>query len=143
MKMNGFILSLLMIIPFCANGQSSGNIIVHIENINREEGTLRVGLFTEKDKFLKEASYSQDIPVEGRKKISLSFENIPYGTYAISVFQDLDNNGELDTNFIGIPREPVGFSNDHMPKMSPPKFKAAGFVLDQPSYTETIGMYSY
>lgn len=36
---------------------------------------------------------------------------LPEGTYMFSIFQDVNNNGELDTNFFGIPKEPVGMSN--------------------------------
>ncbi len=36
---------------------------------------------------------------------------LPPGEYVFSLYQDLDSDGKLDTNFIGIPREPVGISN--------------------------------
>ena len=44
--------------------------------------------------------------------VFVSFENIPAGSYAISVFYDLNNNGQLDKNFLSIPKEPYDFSND-------------------------------
>jgi uncharacterized protein (DUF2141 family) len=55
------------------------------------------------------------------------FPGITAGTYAISVFHDENSNGKLDTNFLGIPREGVGASNNAKGHMGPPKFAAAAF----------------
>jgi uncharacterized protein (DUF2141 family) len=143
MKINPFMLAFLFLFPEISKSQSVGVIYVNIEEIEMEQGTLRIGLFTENDKFLEVPSYSKDVPANGRNSVQVSFENIPYGTYAISIYQDLDDNEELDTNFIGIPKEPVGFSNDHQPKMSAPNFKGAKFILDEPSHTQTVKMYTY
>jgi uncharacterized protein (DUF2141 family) len=51
------------------------------------------------------------------------------GAYAISIFQDENRNGELDSNFIGIPKEPYGFSNN-LKKMRPPSFEEALFEYE-------------
>ena len=58
------------------------------------------------------------------------FEDIPAGTYAISVFHDLDDDGKLATNFIGFPKEPYGFSGGHG-KYGPPDFEKASFVVGE------------
>lgn len=42
------------------------------------------------------------------------FDNIPEGTYALSIFHDNQNTGKLRTNAFGIPRDGFGFSNDTM-----------------------------
>ncbi len=55
------------------------------------------------------------------------FTGIAPGTYAVSVVHDENSNGKLDTNFIGMPREGVGASNDAKGHMGPPKFSAAAF----------------
>jgi uncharacterized protein (DUF2141 family) len=56
---------------------------------------------------------------------------LAYGSYAIQVYHDTDSNNELKTNWIGIPREPVGISNNAKGKMGPPSFKDAVFVFDE------------
>ena len=143
MKSIPILIIILYLIPMISRGQQLGNIHLTIQNIENDKGTLRIGLFTENDKFLDEASSSKDVTVDGREKIELDFENIPFGTYAISIYHDLDDNGKLDANFIGIPKEPVGFSNDHQPKMGPPKFNGAKFDLAQKQLALTVNMYSY
>ena len=55
------------------------------------------------------------------------FPGLTAGTYAISVFHDENSNGKLDTNFMGIPREGVGASNNAKGHFGPPKFGAAAF----------------
>jgi uncharacterized protein (DUF2141 family) len=58
-----------------------------------------------------------------------SFKDVAAGTYAIAVFHDENSNGKLDENFLGIPKEGYGVSNNILPKMSKPKFEAAKFTL--------------
>ncbi len=55
--------------------------------------------------------------------------NIPNGEYAVAVFADMNGNGKLDKNFIGIPNEPVGLSRDAKGSFGPPKFSDAVFKL--------------
>lgn len=55
------------------------------------------------------------------------FSDIAPGRYAVSVFHDENSNGKMDTNFIGMPKEGVGSSNDAKGHMGPPKFDAAAF----------------
>ena len=54
--------------------------------------------------------------------------NIPAGEYALLVYFDENDNGKMDKNFIGIPTEPLGFSNDYKPK-GPPSYSRAMFLL--------------
>lgn len=54
---------------------------------------------------------------------------LPMGQYALSAFHDLDDNGELDTNFVGIPKEPIAVSNNVVEKFRAPKYEDAVFTL--------------
>ena len=60
---------------------------------------------------------------------SARFENLPPGDYAIAAFQDVNENGVLDKNALGIPTEPYGFSNDARGWFGPPSWQAARFHL--------------
>ena len=55
--------------------------------------------------------------------------DVPTGTIAVLVYVDANSNGLIDKNFIGIPRETLGLSNNYRPK-GPPSFDRASFVLD-------------
>lgn len=68
----------------------------------------------------------------------LSITDIAPGEYAVSVFADLNGNGKLDSNFIGIPTEPTGVSRDAAGRFGPPKFKDAVFEIGAGTTTQTI-----
>ncbi len=133
----------LWLIPAIVPAQHTSSVLLEINNISESGGTLRIGLFTDNDKFLEIPSYSKDIVITNEKSINVTFKDIPFGTYAFSVYHDLDNNEELDVNFIGIPKEPVGFSNDHQPKMGPPRFNGAAFSLKQKQLSMSVSLYTY
>ncbi len=55
---------------------------------------------------------------------------LPSGEYALVVYQDDNGNGHLDKNFIGIPREPLSFSNRYWPQ-GRPTYTRAAFRLEE------------
>lgn len=54
-----------------------------------------------------------------------------FGEYSIAVYHDWNSNDKLDTNILGIPNEPYGFSNNARSKWGPPKYEIAQFELNQ------------
>ena len=62
---------------------------------------------------------------------SCDFSNLPNGTYAVSVYHDENDNGRLDANVLGIPKEGVGASNDAKAHFGPPNFNDAKFVVER------------
>ena len=55
--------------------------------------------------------------------------NLPEGTYAIALFIDANENLKIDKNFLGIPKEQYGFSNNAMGSLSGPSFQQAKFEV--------------
>jgi uncharacterized protein (DUF2141 family) len=66
--------------------------------------------------------------------------DLPPGTYAVSVYEDLNGNHKLDRNVLGIPREPVGASNNPAAHMGPPRFNECLFRLGVESKTIFINL---
>jgi uncharacterized protein (DUF2141 family) len=64
--------------------------------------------------------------------------DLPPGTYAVSVYEDLNRNHKLDHNLIGIPREPVGASNNPPAHFGPPNFDECSFRLGEDAQTIMI-----
>jgi uncharacterized protein (DUF2141 family) len=54
---------------------------------------------------------------------------VPYGEYAVAAFLDMNGNGKQDRNFLGIPKEPYGFSNDARGTVGPAKWRDAKFAF--------------
>ena len=63
---------------------------------------------------------------------------LPPGRYAVAVYHDRDNSGKLETGAFGIPKEPVGFSNNPAFLFGPPSFDAASIELDDTARQLTI-----
>ncbi|HPZ89719.1 MAG TPA: DUF2141 domain-containing protein, partial [Flavihumibacter sp.] len=61
--------------------------------------------------------------------LDVPFDNIPDGTYAVSVFLDENDNGKLDANGFGIPKEDYGFSNNVRPLTRAANFNESKFVV--------------
>ena len=55
---------------------------------------------------------------------------IPFGEYAIKAFHDEDRDDEIDMNFLGIPVESYGFSNNVRGIFGPPSFDKAKFLFN-------------
>jgi len=76
----------------------------------------------------KGASTQLRVPVAANQQ-SVRLPVLADGRYAIAVFQDLDGDGELGSNLIGMPIEPYGFSRDARGKFGPPDFDDAALSL--------------
>ncbi len=61
--------------------------------------------------------------------VEILMQNFADGEYAVAVYEDINGNGKLDTNFLGIPKEPVGTSRDAKGNFGPPKFANAAFKI--------------
>jgi uncharacterized protein (DUF2141 family) len=97
---------------------------VTVTNIKGQKGNIIVGIFDSNENFLKK-------PLDGRMEkasgdsITVVFENLKPGKYAVSVLHDANKNKDLDKNKLGIPKEGFGFSNNVIGAMGPPSFERA------------------
>jgi uncharacterized protein (DUF2141 family) len=105
---------------------SKSNLIVEVKSIPNSRGNIFIGLFRPKDEFpvFGKQYIGKIIPVSGRK-LSYSFNELAEGKYAVAVFHDENKNGKLDKNYLGIPVEAYGFSNNARRTFSAPSFEEA------------------
>ena len=111
--------------------ESQENVIrVDIDGLHSNRGQVLCALFSSAADFPKnpEKAVARDRSTILNGHTTCQFESIPSGTYAVAVFHDENSNGKLDTNFLGIPREGVGASNNAKGHLGPPKFSAAAFL---------------
>ena len=101
-----------------------------IENIQQVKGSIEIGVYNTSEDFLKEgkAIKTYSIPVTGNS-VSQEIKDLPKGDYAISLYHDQNSDGKINRNFIGIPKEPYGFSNNFKPKFSKPSFEDCEFSI--------------
>ena len=107
-------------------------LTLRVNEIREAKGCLRIAIFNEKDGFLntQKAIYLKVLEVTDTKVRELTIRNLQIGEYAIAIFHDTNDNGQLDTNWLGIPTEPYGFSNDAGKKWKKPAFDDAKVRLN-------------
>jgi uncharacterized protein (DUF2141 family) len=106
-------------------------LTVHVSVLRSQSGALVCRLFASGEGFPGKPTYktAQRVPIRG-KEASCAFRGASPGTYAVAVFHDENGNGKLDTNFLGIPSEGVGVSNNKRPLVGPPSWDDARFRLE-------------
>ena len=106
-----------------------GNISLDIEitDLKSNKGMINVLISDESKNEIASATF---IKVKGLKA-EVSFDSIHPGRYAIQFYHDENQNGKLDLNLIGIPKESYGSSNDVKPVFGPPKFEKMLFNLTE------------
>lgn len=132
--MNFLKLSLLMIFinlvsPAVSMAELPG-LTVRVTNISSTEGVVEVTLFNSAETFMLEPHLQQSGSADENGVFETEFVALPEGEYAIVVVHDANNNGKLDTGFLGIGGEDYGFSNNVSPLLGRPDFDQARFTVD-------------
>ena len=116
---------------FSSFSNSNAQLTISILNIEENRGEILIAIYNSKNDFLIESKVYKVLKIEiSNKKASGSWADLPKGNYAISLFHDINKNKKLDTNRLGIPSEPYGFSNDAIGKFGPPSYEKAKFYYD-------------
>lgn len=126
----------LILSVLCSFTLRAATLEVEITGVTKE-GVLYLAIYSSKEAF---ESDRGDRPGPQPGIIAGSIKNIdtetyketfdiPAGTYAVGYYIDANENEKLDTNFLGIPKEEHGFSNNVRGKFGPPSFKSASFIL--------------
>ena len=127
-----------------AQSSSCPGIHVKVLNIRNSTGTVDCALFDSAVGFpievLRLATNVMVIKVR-HTEARCDFEDIPSGTYALAVIHDENMNGKLDTNWLGIPTEGYGFSNDAKALLGAPSFSVASFQYDGGTLDLTISLH--
>jgi uncharacterized protein (DUF2141 family) len=112
-----------------ATPANADDVTISLQGIKKTTGSIVLCLWSKEDSFPDcESGKAVKRIVIPANATSARFENVPAGTYAISAFHDANANGKLDSNFLGLPLEAVGMSNN--PKLNgPPRFKPARFKI--------------
>jgi uncharacterized protein (DUF2141 family) len=117
--------------------ENISSFTLQVQGINKAKGELRIAMFDSKDAYTKEPVYAVVLPVDD-DKVEWTVPNLPFGEYAIAVYHDKNTNGKLDTNFLGIPKEDYGFSNNARGKFGPASWEDAKFSVSESTFTHQI-----
>ena len=104
-------------------------LTVQITNVTSEEGQIILAIYNSSDNYDKRIAF-QEVKLKPEIDTVIFETNLPDGEYLVMLVHDINNNGKLDTSFIGMPKEPVGLSN-YDGKGIPGKFKKHKFSVNE------------
>lgn len=115
----------------------AANLTIEVKGDVGDKGAVMVALYKASDKWMGKAT---DIRTTAAVKagVSVTFNDLAEGDYAVSLFIDENSNNKLDTNAVGMPIEPYAFSNDASGSFGPPSFDKAKFVLGKDDIKHVI-----
>jgi uncharacterized protein (DUF2141 family) len=111
-------------------GAGAAPIIVVISGFPDNVGRASCGLYNQTDGWAtdKNVFMNATAPILG-STATCTFNNVPSGSYAVAFFHDRRMNNKMQKNFLGIPQEGYGFSNNVKPRgFGPPSFSDASFA---------------
>lgn len=118
-----------LLFHLCTMNHSVATMRIQFTNVNAARGSIYVAVYDQPNNFLdeKEVRFQKIVPVSELGDLHITLSELPAGTYAISCFHDVNGNGKMDKNFLGIPTEPYGFSNNARPTFRAPSWEEAKF----------------
>jgi len=110
------------------SAQTNHTLAIEVSGIKHVKGKVGVCLVEKEDEFLGNCANYKEVVVTS-KTATITFNNLSAGSYAVTIHHDANQNGKLDTNFIGLPKERYGFSNNPSTRFGPPSYKKCLFEL--------------
>jgi uncharacterized protein (DUF2141 family) len=126
-----------------AQSPTLGDITVVITDLRNAEGEILISLYDKAEGFPKdrEAIFrSAAVASDASGQVTIVFEGLPHGDYAIAVLHDEDTSQDMTFGAFHLPKEGYCFSNNVKVRFRPPKFKKTKFPLDGDDVTQTLRM---
>jgi len=126
--------------PALSDEAAPAGIVMHAVALTTDAGTVHCALFGSEKGFPTEPKYAlAEVTATPRdRRATCTFPSAKPGLYAVALWHDVNNNGKVDTNFLGIPTEPVAASNNAKGSFGPPRFGSAAFEYRPPGLAQNI-----
>jgi uncharacterized protein (DUF2141 family) len=106
----------------------AGELVVRVTGITEPLGEFGCALFASPAGFPLDIGKARQLWLPADPKgVTCRFDNVPEGTYAVSTVHDTNGNRRVDTNFVGMPTEQWGVSNNVRPTLRAPRFEEGAF----------------
>ncbi len=118
------LLTLAFAVPFA----HAADLVIHVDNVKSASGQVMVALYDNAGGFLKQPARAEKAQAD-KAGTTVVFRDVAPGDYGFAVFHDTNDNGRMDKNLLGIPTEPIAFSNNAQGRMGPPEFAAVKLAV--------------
>ncbi len=114
-------------------------IVVTVEGMRSDRGQIAVALFSKAEHF-PEGEYADQYARRpaSTAAVTVVFDGLRPGRYALGAYHDENGNGRPDTNFFGWPTEGYALSNGIRLGFSRPRFSDAAVRLDERDLAITL-----
>ena len=117
----------------------AGPLTVTLENIQKQTGEIRLGVYDAAGYEGGQAVGGADVVVNAAT-VSVTIEGLAPGEYGIKLFHDVNGDGEMNSNPFGMPTEPFAFSNNAMGRFGPAKWDDARFEVTEDGAVQVISL---
>jgi uncharacterized protein (DUF2141 family) len=134
------LLNLAVFTAFRPSQEAGGKLLVTVEGLRSNKGVVRITLFDQAEGFPQDSGKARKVVTATPKgnAAHIAFEQLPAGRYAVAILHDENENGKMDTNMVGYPKEGWGASTDNLPTFRAPRFEEAAFALKGPEHHLTV-----
>ena len=109
--------------------QEAHNLTITVSGYTSLNGAVFIAVYNSADTYMKLSKVALwGVIKPTAYTVSYTFQKVPNGAYAATVFYDENGNGKLDKNILGIPTEKSGFSNNVKAILGPAKFDKVKFI---------------
>ena len=119
----------------------TGTLSILITGLQNDNGEVLLALSNSRNNYESDSSAYRGFNFIIQKGTAeCKINDLPYGEYAIKLYHDENMDGELNSNFLGIPTEDYGFSNNATGTFGSADFADAKFLFEQSEMTMNISV---
>lgn len=120
----------------------TGTITVEVKNFRNIKGNIMLSMYQNADGFPSkpEKAFKKFIVPIKSANFEYNITDVPEGTFAVAIIHDENADSKMESNFIGMPKEGIGTSNNTKGNFGPPKFDDAKFSFNGTSKKITINL---
>jgi uncharacterized protein (DUF2141 family) len=127
-----------------ATGAQAGELKLELSGKGLAGNQIRVAVYSANapEQFPSDDKFYRGVVSEATADhVTVTVSDLPPGKYAVAAYVDSNKNGRQDKNFLGVPKEIYGFSNDARGVFGPPDFSAAEFEVGENVVTKSIQLH--
>jgi uncharacterized protein (DUF2141 family) len=136
-----FFLLIQMAVVQAIEDVESGTLTIVINGLENDDGEVLLAISDSRENYESDSGAYLGFKVKIENgKAERTISELPYGEYAIKLYHDENMDGELNSNFLGIPTEDYGFSNNASGTFGPADYDDAKFLFEQTDMTMNISV---
>ena len=135
---------LMMVLLLAATGVQAGELKLELNGDGMKGNQIRIAVYSANapQQFPSDIEYYRGVVSEATADhLIVTIPDLPPGKYAVAAYVDNNRNGRQDKNFLGVPKENYGFSNDARGMFGPPSFAEAAFDIGADTLSKSIHLH--